>query len=84
MAIQDRVSRLAEALEETAAAHHEAFKDTDGYDPEWATWYARHLHEEGFLRDLKEAELAARLRTLAVTDPPSEPWALFYAQHLID
>lgn len=79
---ESEVARLVEALEETAAAHHDAFRATDGVDPQWPSWYARHLHESGFLTDIGEAELAARLRTLAHTDPPVEPWALFYAQHL--
>ncbi len=81
--MDERIDIIAKALESTAAAHHEAYSATDGFDPDWPDWYARHLHELGVLSGVEEAELAARLRSLAHTDPPAEPWALSYAQHLV-
>lgn len=35
--------RLARLFEEAAAAHHDAFRDVGGTDPDWAAWYAHHL-----------------------------------------
>ncbi len=40
MADVDEVARL---LRHAARAHHQAFADSDGVDPEWPAWYAGHL-----------------------------------------
>jgi hypothetical protein len=37
------VERLAALFKQTGEAHHEAFLDTDGDDPEWPLWYAKYL-----------------------------------------
>lgn len=34
---------LAALLVETGQKHHRAYHDSDGVDPEWATWYAGYL-----------------------------------------
>ena len=40
------VSRqLEELFREVAKAHHQAYIETDGADPEWPLWYAEHLRE---------------------------------------
>ncbi|MCB0202064.1 MAG: hypothetical protein KDI03_18505 [Anaerolineae bacterium] len=36
--------QLADLLRATVAAHHHAFIDVDGADPEWPIWYAAYLH----------------------------------------
>lgn len=41
--MSDAVAAVEELLAEAAAAHHEAFKETDGVDPEWSLWYATYL-----------------------------------------
>ncbi|MEM8899101.1 MAG: hypothetical protein AAGC85_13390 [Bacteroidota bacterium] len=38
--------KLAELFLETGKAHHQAFLDTDGDDPEWPHWYAEYLKEK--------------------------------------
>jgi NAD(P)H-hydrate epimerase len=38
-------SELIELLKRAAAAHHHAYRETDGADPEWPLWYAEYLHE---------------------------------------
>ena len=35
MSNETEVARLAELFKQTGEAHHEAFLDTDGEDPEW-------------------------------------------------
>lgn len=37
---------LANLLNETAEAHHEAFAATEGEDPDWPIWYADYLIEK--------------------------------------
>ena len=38
--------RLAELLLEAGKAHHQAFLDKNGDDPEWPLWYAEYLKEK--------------------------------------
>ena len=37
--------QLEELLRETGEAHHQAYIETDGADPEWPLWYADYLRE---------------------------------------
>jgi NAD(P)H-hydrate epimerase len=39
----DDTTDLAELLARAGRAHHEAFAESDGVDPEWAAWYAGYL-----------------------------------------
>ena len=77
--------RLVELLRRAAAAHHEAYAETDGRDPNWPNWYARYLTEHGFDYEPGEDELAIRLRELdhehEAIGRPSD-WAMFYADRL--
>ena len=73
-------------LVETGHAHHEAYLETDGVDPEWPLWYADYLVERmrplGYLGT--QAELVAALveadRRHRTQD--DVPWPQFYAEHL--
>ena len=81
----DRIEQIARVLEETGKAHHAAFIETDGVDPEWTLWYATYLHDK--LPALLEAELtradivyllqfADKQRALTA---PGSRWPRFYA-----
>ena len=39
---ENLIDRLDRVLAAVGPAHHAAFVETDGYDPEWALWYAQH------------------------------------------
>ena len=41
----DLVQRLSELFKETGQAHHQAFIEVDGNDPDWPLWYADHMRE---------------------------------------
>lgn len=79
---------VASLLAETAAAHHEAFLETDGADDEWPLWYATYL--EVRLRDVSafmgtRSELVYWLVRLdrEYQQTNSEiPWNRFYAVRL--
>lgn len=43
MSDPDSVSQIARLLAEAGEAHHAAFADTDGADPDWPIWYAEYL-----------------------------------------
>ncbi len=45
MADETKVQQLAQLFREAGEAHHQAFLDTDGDDPEWALWYSDYLHD---------------------------------------
>lgn len=49
------VQELADLFREAGRAHHEAFVDAGGADPEWPLWYAEHL------LDKLNAHLGARM-----------------------
>lgn len=81
-------SGVEQLLLETAAAHREAFGESDAVDPEWPLWYATYLVER--LPEVSQfmgsrSELVFWLVRLAeeyqATDS-SIPWARFYAVRL--
>jgi hypothetical protein len=37
---------LVKLFQEVGPAHHQAYQETDGYDPEWPIWYAIYLQPE--------------------------------------
>ena len=80
--------QLANLFRDAGAAHHRAFADTDGADPDWARWYAEYLASrlpDDLRRSYSLDALAAELERLdqqyrrAATD---QPWADYYAEHL--
>jgi len=87
--MDDSRARIADLLREAGEAHHEAFIETDGADPEWPIWYAGYLQErlgQQLDRQFTRSELVYLL-VLAERDhaaeAPAEPWPDFYAQVLL-
>ncbi len=87
--MDDSRARIADLLRETGEAHHAAFIDTDGADPEWPIWYAGYLQErlgQQLDRQFTRSELVYLL-VLAerehAAEAPAEPWPDFYAQVLL-
>ena len=90
MSDQARITQLAELFKETGKAHHQAFIETDGEDPDWAIWYANHL------RDRLTPFLAAPLTRsrlvfcLVATDDEHRaahadaPWPEYYAERVLE
>jgi hypothetical protein len=42
----DLPNQIADLLLEAGHAHHQAFIETDGHDPEWPLWYAQYFQEK--------------------------------------
>jgi len=88
--VNETVEKIAELLMETGHAHHNAFLDTDGADPEWAMWYADYLYDK--LPDLLHVELSKREIVSLVTkldeqyraEAPDTPWPEYYAIQLAE
>jgi hypothetical protein len=90
MTDQALVQQIAQLLEETGNAHHQAFIETDGYDPEWPLWYADYTHRK--LETLLDAQftrreladLLTRLDKEQNEQAPSVHWSITYAQAVIE
>lgn len=80
---------LAKWLARTGRAHHEAFTDALGYDPEWASWYADYLIEHAPWEELcLECPEPSHLSYL-LTDAGREnyglgAWEEAYASYLVN
>jgi hypothetical protein len=85
----DLAGQLEELFRETGEAHHQAYIETDGADPEWPLWYADYLQERlGLLLDASftKSELVYLLIWVATEQPLSAPganWARYYARKLL-
>lgn len=85
----DLAGRLEDLFRETGEAHHQAYIETDGADPEWPLWYAGYLQER--LGPLLEAsftrsELVYLLFWVANEQPlyaPGADWARYYADFFL-
>jgi hypothetical protein len=88
LTMPDRIDQIAALLREAGHAHHQAFLDTDGYDPDWPAWYANHLTPRlpALLEaELPQSELASLLLALDQQLKDSNQgahWADYYAQEL--
>lgn len=85
----DRIKELANIFEETLDAHHTAYAETDGVDPEWPLWYADYLYEklpQILGQDITKSELVYALVLLSKEQPEAAPqveWPLYYARYFI-
>lgn len=78
-------TELIDLIAAAAPAHHQAYIDTDGDDPEWPLWYAAYLQEP--LNHLLGAaytrsELVyhlVRLEMERAEKAPDRAWAEYYA-----
>ncbi len=81
--------QLEELFRETGRAHHQAFIETDGVDPEWPLWYSDYLRERlGPLLDASftKSELVHLLVLVANEQPlraPGANWGRYYAKRFI-
>jgi len=85
-----QVEELAQLLMTTGRAHHEAFIASDGFDPDWAIWYANHVVDQAnslLGAELSRAEFVYELIGLSREQPakaPDAPWSEYYASSLVD
>ncbi len=90
MGEMDLSRQLEELFHEVAKAHHHAYIETDGADPEWPLWYAEHLRDRlGPLLDASftKSELVHMLVLVANEQPlraPGANWARYYAKFFLE
>ena len=89
MSEMDLSRQLEELFHKVAKAHHHAYIETDGADPEWPLWYAEHLQERlSALLDASftKSELVYMLIWVAHEQPlraPGANWAKYYAKFFL-
>ncbi len=84
-----QVEDIAALFREAGDAHHKAYSETDGFDPDWPIWYADYLGER--LRALLNASFSRSelVYLLVVLDrdlkanAPGADWAAYYARWLL-
>ena len=89
MSESDLLTQLEDLFHEVSRAHHQAYIETDGADPEWPLWYAEHLKERlGGLLDASftKSELVYMLILVANEQPlraPGANWARYYSKYFL-
>lgn len=86
--MEERVLMIEQLLAETGQAHHLAFIESDGADPDWPLWYADYLVDK--LPRYLEAELTRSQIVYLLVDlhnrqlkkAPGSSWTRFYARQL--
>ena len=85
---EQTVAEIADLLRRTGEAHHEAYRETDGADPEWPIWYAGYIqaHIGGRLgASITRSELVYRLISAEKAQATAtEDWPTAYARVLLD
>lgn len=88
--MNDQMEQIANLLQEAGKAHHSAFAEVNGDDPDWPLWYAQYVREplSSFLgHSFTLSELAHWFLVLDrhyAAVKPDTPWFHFYAQYLVD
>ena len=90
MAAEITPTELADLLVETGHRHHEAYRSSDGVDPEWALWYAGFLQARIWYRVGAVPTRSALVHLLVEAELRFEPtgefpeWPPFYARLMLD
>ena len=85
----DLSGQLEAFFHEVGEAHHQAYIETDGADPEWPLWYADFLRERlGGLLDASFTKSALVYLLVLVANEqlfraPGANWARYYARFFI-
>ena len=83
------MKELHEILAAAGPAHHQAYIDSDGEDPEWPLWYADYLQVDlsrVLDKSLTKSEIVFHLldmERMRSVEAPDAPWPGYYAAELI-
>ena len=90
MGDKEQNKKISLLLMETGQAHHRAYIETDGVDPEWPLWYAEYLMDRlpaVLGRELTKSEIVYCLVDLSKKQPVIAPqawWPDFYADYFLE
>lgn len=90
MSDETKLQELADLFRQTGDAHHQAFLQTNGEDPEWAIWYAEHLQDR--LTPYLAAPITRSRLVFCLIGADDEhratesnvPWPEYYAQRFLE
>ncbi len=88
--MSEQYERLVALFQETGEAHHAAFADTDGDDPEWPLWYANYLYDrlpEILNNEITRSQLVYCLVSLSRRQPrlqDESKWPEYYAMYFTE
>lgn len=86
----DLRDNIAQLLRETGQAHHKAFEDTDGADPDWPLWYAEYARDkfaDRFGMDFTRSQLVYCLVKADIEHQvraSDSDWPEFYANEFME
>jgi len=81
---------IARFLTQTGQAHHKAFEETDGADPDWPIWYAEYMRDtfaERFGMEFTRSQLIYCLMKADIEHQaraPDSDWPKFYADEIVE
>ena len=84
------LEKLESLFKETGGAHHRAFEESEGADPEWPTWYSGHLQDtrnEMFGATITKSELVYLLVAAEKERDQRAPgahWPRYYAKFFLE
>ena len=84
------IKKVERLFREVESAHHQAFLDSDGVDPEWQLWYAEYLQIKlGKLlkANFSKSELTALIVNVASEQAhraPGANWARYYTKYFLE
>ncbi len=87
--MNEKKREIADLLIETGHAHHQAFIETDGADPEWPLWYADYLLDKlpallnATMTKSELVYLLVHLNILQLQEAPGAQWPHFYSKYLV-
>lgn len=88
--MKEKIQELTNLLMETGNAHHRAFSETEGFDPEWPLWYADYLIDKMPLlleANMTKSELVyllVHLNHIQSAEAPGAKWPRYYARRLAE
>lgn len=87
--MDDIKAALIDLLRESGPAHHQAYIETDGDDPDWPIWYADFLRDRlnallgAALTKAQFIDLLVELDALQRCEDPAGDWPAFYAEKML-
>ena len=87
---QDIINQIDSLLQATGHAHHQAYIETDGADPDWPLWYADYLLDklpQLLNASMTKTEIVYVLVSLdkeQQTLAPGAKWTHYYAKSLVN
>jgi glutaredoxin len=90
MTDETKLEQLAELFKQTGEAHHQAFIETDGADPEWAIWYSEYLQKR--IEPFLAAPISRSRLVFCLIGADDEhraiesdvPWPRYYAERFLE